>query len=166
VAVVTFLLLRWLSVVVAAAAVGDVSHAIEHDQVTAIVGRSGIKTGIVQVFCVVCMPEGDGITALGRIKLDKPDLPVVMLSMQSLPLFLHTWYNGSCEAGNGALRNCTHEAAARQDRIGHCTADDTEAARQMANEHHMIQTDCKINVFWARPWADTKITRLQGWQHE
>jgi DNA-binding NarL/FixJ family response regulator len=28
----------------------------------------------------VCMPEGDGLTALGRIKLDKPDLPIVMLS--------------------------------------------------------------------------------------
>jgi DNA-binding NarL/FixJ family response regulator len=28
----------------------------------------------------VRMPEGDGVTALGRIKLDKPDLPIVMLS--------------------------------------------------------------------------------------
>ncbi|MGA2035209.1 MAG: response regulator transcription factor, partial [Thermoguttaceae bacterium] len=28
----------------------------------------------------VCMPEGDGLTALGRIKLDKPDLPIVMFS--------------------------------------------------------------------------------------
>jgi DNA-binding NarL/FixJ family response regulator len=28
----------------------------------------------------VRMPDGDGLTALGRIKLDKPDLPIVMLS--------------------------------------------------------------------------------------
>ena len=28
----------------------------------------------------VCMPEGDGLTALGRIKLDKPDLPILMFS--------------------------------------------------------------------------------------
>jgi CheY-like chemotaxis protein len=26
------------------------------------------------------MPEGDGVTALGRIKLDKPDLPVLVFS--------------------------------------------------------------------------------------
>ncbi len=28
----------------------------------------------------VCMPDGDGLTALGRIKLDKPDLPVLLFS--------------------------------------------------------------------------------------
>jgi hypothetical protein len=58
---------------------------------------------------------------------------------QIWPLFSPPWtpeYNGSCEAGNGTLKNCTHEAAARQDRIGHWTADDTEAARHMANEYH------------------------------
>jgi hypothetical protein len=58
---------------------------------------------------------------------------------QVRPLFSPPWmpeYNGSCEAGNGTLQICTHEAAARQDRIGHWTADDTEAARHMANEYH------------------------------
>lgn len=28
----------------------------------------------------VCMPDGDGLTALGRIKLDKPALPVLLFS--------------------------------------------------------------------------------------
>ena len=28
----------------------------------------------------VRMPDGDGLTALGRIKLDKPDLPVLLFS--------------------------------------------------------------------------------------
>ena len=28
----------------------------------------------------VSMPDGDGLTALGRIKLDKPDLPVLLFS--------------------------------------------------------------------------------------
>ncbi|MGA2253335.1 MAG: response regulator transcription factor [Thermoguttaceae bacterium] len=28
----------------------------------------------------VCMPDGDGLTALDRIKLDKPDLPVLLFS--------------------------------------------------------------------------------------
>jgi transposase InsO family protein len=58
---------------------------------------------------------------------------------QVRPLFSPPWtpeYNGSVEAGNGTLKNCTHEAAARQDRAGHWTADDTEAARHMANEYH------------------------------
>ena len=43
-------------------------------------------------------------------------------------------YNGSIEAGNGALKTRTHEEAARQGRDGPWTADDVEAARRMANE--------------------------------
>ena len=43
-------------------------------------------------------------------------------------------YNGSIEAGNGGLKTRTREEAARQGRAGHWTADDTEAARRMANE--------------------------------
>jgi len=43
-------------------------------------------------------------------------------------------YNGSVEAGNGALKTRTHDEAARQGRTGHWTADDAEAARCMANE--------------------------------
>ena len=58
---------------------------------------------------------------------------------QVRPLFSPPYtpeYNGACEAGNGALKNCTREEAARQGRIGYWTADDTEAARHMANEYH------------------------------
>jgi DNA-binding NarL/FixJ family response regulator len=36
----------------------------------------------------VRMPEGDGVTALGRIKLDKPQLPVVMLSAFDNPAYV------------------------------------------------------------------------------
>jgi DNA-binding NarL/FixJ family response regulator len=36
----------------------------------------------------VHMPEGDGLTALGRIKLDKPQLPVVMLSAFDNPAYV------------------------------------------------------------------------------
>jgi transposase InsO family protein len=43
-------------------------------------------------------------------------------------------YNGSIEAGNGALKARTHDEAARQGRNGPWTADDVEAARRMANE--------------------------------
>jgi DNA-binding NarL/FixJ family response regulator len=34
------------------------------------------------------MPGGDGLNALGRIKLDKPDLPVVMLSTYDNPTYV------------------------------------------------------------------------------
>ena len=56
---------------------------------------------------------------------------------QVCPLFSPPYtpeYNGTIEAGNGALKTRTHEEAARHGRSGHWTADDTEAARRMANE--------------------------------
>jgi DNA-binding NarL/FixJ family response regulator len=36
----------------------------------------------------VRMPEGDGVTALGRIKLDKPDLPILMFSAYDDPAYV------------------------------------------------------------------------------
>jgi len=42
-------------------------------------------------------------------------------------------YNGSCEAGVGALKTYTHHEAARHDRPGEWTCDDLEAARLKAN---------------------------------
>ena len=35
----------------------------------------------------VRMPDGDGLIALGRIKLDKPDLPILMLSTFDNPAY-------------------------------------------------------------------------------
>lgn len=43
-------------------------------------------------------------------------------------------YNGSCEAGVGALKTRAHHAAARYDRPGEWTCDDVESARLQANE--------------------------------
>jgi transposase InsO family protein len=60
-------------------------------------------------------------------------------SWQVLPLFSPPYtpeYNGAIEAGNGALKTCTHEQAAREGRAGQWTAEDLEAARHMANELH------------------------------
>jgi len=34
------------------------------------------------------MPDGDGLTALGRIKLDKPDMPVLILSTFDNPTYV------------------------------------------------------------------------------
>ena len=47
-------------------------------------GQGAVKTALEKdvdvVLLDVRMPDGDGLTALGRIKLDKPDLPVLMFS--------------------------------------------------------------------------------------
>jgi transposase InsO family protein len=67
---------------------------------------------------------------------------------QVRPLFSPPYtpeYNGACEAGNGALKNCTREEAARQGRIGYWTADDTEAARHMANEYHYLHGSLRLS---------------------
>jgi transposase InsO family protein len=45
-------------------------------------------------------------------------------------------YNGSCEAGIGAMKVRTHYQAARHGRSGHWTCEETEAARCQANEYH------------------------------
>ena len=55
-------------------------------------GKAAVKLalehGVDVVLMDVCMPEGDGLTALGRIKLDKPDLPIVMLSAFDNPVYV------------------------------------------------------------------------------
>ena len=62
--------------VIAEVATGQaaVKHALEHD--------------VDVVLLDVCMPDGDGLTALGRIKLDKPDLPILMFSAFDNPAYI------------------------------------------------------------------------------
>jgi len=64
-------------------------------------------------------------------------------TMESVTAACGTWilpsppymprYNGSCEAGVGALKIYTHHEAARHDRPGEWNSDDLEAARLKAN---------------------------------
>ena len=62
--------------VVAAVATGEaaVKYALEHD--------------VDVVLLDIRMPDGDGLTALGRIKLDKQDMPVLMLSTFDNPTYI------------------------------------------------------------------------------
>jgi len=53
------------------------------------------------------MPEGDGLTALGRIKLDKPDLPILMLSTFDNPTYIAR--SVALGASGYLLKGCTRE---------------------------------------------------------
>ena len=53
------------------------------------------------------MPKGDGLTALGRIKLEKPDMPVLMLSTFDNPTYIAR--SVALGASGYLLKGCTRE---------------------------------------------------------
>jgi len=53
------------------------------------------------------MPDGDGLTSLGRIKLDKPDLPIMMLSTFDNPTYIARAV--ALGASGYLLKGCTRE---------------------------------------------------------
>jgi len=55
----------------------------------------------------VRMPDGDGLTALGRIKLDKPDLPILILSTYDNPTYIARAV--ALGASGYLLKGCTRE---------------------------------------------------------
>jgi transposase InsO family protein len=59
-------------------------------------------------------------------------------------------YNGSCEAGNGAIKTRAHHVASRNGRPGHWTCDDVEEARRLSNST-------------ARPLGPKGPSPLQSW---
>ena len=50
--------------------------------------RLALKHNPDVVLMDIRMPDGDGLTALGRIKLDRPDMPVLMLSTYDNPTYV------------------------------------------------------------------------------
>ena len=53
------------------------------------------------------MPDGDGLTALGRIKLEKPDLPILLFSAYENPAYIA---RGVAMGANGSvLKGCTRD---------------------------------------------------------
>jgi DNA-binding NarL/FixJ family response regulator len=74
-------------------------------------GQEAVKLAIEKEIDVVLidirMPDGDGLTALGRIKLDKPDLPIVLFSAYENPAFVA---RGVALGASGALqKDCTRD---------------------------------------------------------
>ena len=53
------------------------------------------------------MPRGDGLNALGRIKLDKPDMPILMLSTFDNPTYIAR--SVALGASGYLLKGCTRE---------------------------------------------------------
>jgi DNA-binding NarL/FixJ family response regulator len=84
--------------------------------------KYALKHEVDVVLMDVCMPDGDGLTALGRIKLDKPDLPIVMLSAFDNPAYIARMV--ALGASGFLLKGCTRDelvnaitAAARGENI-------------------------------------------------
>jgi DNA-binding NarL/FixJ family response regulator len=74
-----------------ATAQAAVKHALEHD--------------VDVVVMDVRMPDGDGLNALGRIKLDKPNLPVLIFSAHDNPTYIARAV--ALGAGGYLLKGCT-----------------------------------------------------------
>jgi DNA-binding NarL/FixJ family response regulator len=63
----------------------------------------------------VCMPDGDGLTALGCIKLNKPDLPVLLYSAFDNPASVTR--AASLGASGFLLKDCTRDELLKGIRI-------------------------------------------------
>jgi DNA-binding NarL/FixJ family response regulator len=70
-----------------------VKYALEHD--------------VDVVLLDVRLPDGDGLTALGRIKLDKPDLPILILSNYDNPTYVARAV--ALGASGYLLKDCTRD---------------------------------------------------------
>lgn len=78
---------------------------------TVATGEEAVKYALEQTVDVVLldirMPEGDGLTALGRIKLDKPEMPVLMLSTFDNPTYIAR--SVALGASGYLLKGCTRD---------------------------------------------------------
>jgi DNA-binding NarL/FixJ family response regulator len=74
-------------------------------------GESAVKFTLEKspdvVLMDIRMPEGDGLTALGRIKLDKPDMPILMLSTFDNPTYIAR--SVALGASGYLLKGCTRD---------------------------------------------------------
>jgi DNA-binding NarL/FixJ family response regulator len=67
-----------------------------------------LKHDVDVVLLDVRMPEGDGVTALGRIKLDKPELPILLFSAYDNPAYVARAV--ALGASGYLLKGCSRDA--------------------------------------------------------
>jgi DNA-binding NarL/FixJ family response regulator len=80
--------------------VGEVSSGAE-------AVKFALENEIDVVLLDIRMPDGDGLTSLGRIKLDKPDLPVLILSTFDNPTYVARAV--ALGASGYLLKGCTRD---------------------------------------------------------
>jgi DNA-binding NarL/FixJ family response regulator len=69
--------------------------------------KTALETDVDVVLLDIRMPDGDGLTALGRIKLDKPELPILILSTYDNPTYVA---RAVALGANGfLLKGCTRD---------------------------------------------------------
>ncbi len=69
--------------------------------------RYTLENDLDVVLMDIRMPGGDGLTALGRIKLDKPEMPILMLSTFDNPTYIARAV--ALGASGYLLKGCTRE---------------------------------------------------------
>ena len=69
--------------------------------------KRALEDDVDVVLMDVHMPDGDGVTALGRIKLDKPDLPILLFSAHENPV--HVARAVVLGASGYLLKGCTRD---------------------------------------------------------
>jgi DNA-binding NarL/FixJ family response regulator len=72
-----------------------------------IAAKYALEQEVDVVLLDVRMPDGDGLTALGRIKLDKPDLAILMFSAYDNPTYVARAV--ALGASGFLLKGCTRE---------------------------------------------------------